>query len=188
MIAGNGGSALWYLSRGSGVVLLVLMTLVVLLGLLTRAGRPLPGLPRFAVAGLHRNASLLSLAFLAIHVGTAVLDPYVTLRWVDAVLPFTAGYHPLSVGLGAVSLDLLLAIVATSLLRHWVGRRVWRAVHWLTYAAWPVAITHSLALGPDIGHGFLLWLTVACIAAPVGALVWRVWPDPSPTLRQRVSA
>ncbi len=188
MIAGNGGSALWFLSRGSGVVLLVLMTLVVLLGLLTRAGRPLPGLPRFAVAGLHRNASLLSLAFLAIHIGTAVVDPYVTLRWVDAVLPFTAGYHPLSIGLGALSVDLLLAIVVTSLLRHRVGRRVWRAVHWSTYAAWPLAIAHSLALGPDIGHGFLLWLTVACIAAPVGALTWRVWPVAAPAPGRRVAA
>lgn len=188
MIAGSGGSALWFLSRGSGIVLLVLMTLVVLLGLLTRAGRPLPGLPRFAVAGLHRNASLLSLAFLAIHIGTAVLDPYVTLRWVDAVLPFTAGYHPLSIGLGALSMDLLIAIVVTSLLRQWIGRRVWRAVHWAAYAAWPVAIAHSLALGPDIGHGFLLWLTVACIAAPVAALTWRVWSAPSPALGQQVRA
>ncbi|PZS34526.1 MAG: ferric reductase [Pseudonocardiales bacterium] len=188
MTGGIGGSALWFLSRGSGIVLLVLMTLVVLLGLLTRAGRPLPGLPRFAVAGLHRNASLLSLAFLAVHIGTAVIDSYVTLGWLDAVLPFTAAYHPLSIGLGALSVDLLLAIVVTSLLRQRIGRRIWRFVHSSAYAAWPVAIAHSLALGPDIGHGFLLWLTLACIAAPVAAIAWRAWPSISAVPDRQLAA
>jgi sulfoxide reductase heme-binding subunit YedZ len=170
----TGGSPLWYLSRGSGVVALVLLTVVVVLGILTRAGRPLPGLPRFAVAEMHRNASLLSLVFLAIHVGTAVTDSYVTLGWADAVVPFAGSYHPLSVGLGAVSLDLLLAVLVTSLLRQVIGRRAFWAVHLSVYAAWPVAIGHSVALGPDVRSGGQLWLAVLCIAASTAALAWRL--------------
>lgn len=188
----TGGSALWFLSRGSGVVLLVLMTLAVVLGMLTRAGRPLPGLPRFAVAGLHRNVALLSVAFLVVHVATAVIDPYVSLHWVDTLVPFAAGYHPLAVGLGALASDLVLAMVLTSLLRRFIGRRLWRGVHWSAYAAWPVAVAHSLALGPDIGHGPLLWLPVACIGAAAAALGWRAWspsvPRPLPAAPPKVSA
>lgn len=170
----SAGSPLWYLSRGTGVVLLVTFTLVVVLGILTRGGRPLPGLPRFAVTALHRNAALLSVALLGTHVGTAIADPYVPLRIVDAVVPFTASYHPLSIGLGAVSLDLFVAVVITSLLRGFLGRRAWKVVHLSVYAAWPIAVAHSIALGPDIRHGGLLWLALACVGVTVVAAAWRV--------------
>jgi sulfoxide reductase heme-binding subunit YedZ len=183
----SGGGALWFLSRGSGVVLLVLTTVVVVLGVLTRAGRPLPGLPRFAVAGLHRNAALLCLVFLGVHVASAVIDPYVSLRWADVVLPFASGYHPAAIGLGALALDLMLAMTVTSMLRQMVGHRVWRAVHWSVYAAWPIAVTHSLALGPDVGHGGLLWITLGCLAATAAAVGWRASAPSDPALRQRVN-
>ena len=73
------GTALWYASRATGVVTLVLLTAVVVLGMLVNRQGRLPGLPRFAVTGLHRNISLLSVVFLAIHVLTAIADPYVTI-------------------------------------------------------------------------------------------------------------
>lgn len=166
--------ALWYLSRGSGAVLLVVLTLVLMLGVVTRDGRTLPGLPRFAVAGVHRNASLLAVGFLAIHVGTAVLDPYVPLDWTAAFVPFTAGYRPFRVGLGALALDALLAVVLTSLLRRRLGIRAWRVVHWLSYAVWPVALVHGFTTGTDLTHGGLLWLTAACVVVVLLAVAWRL--------------
>lgn len=169
----SSGSALWYLSRGTGVVSLVLLSMVVVLGVLTRGGRKLPGFPRFAVAGLHRNASLLTVAFLAVHISTAVLDPYVTIRWLDAVVPFVSSYQPAWLGLGAVALDLMLAAIVTSLLRQRIGRRVWRAIHLSVYASWPVALVHSFTLGPDVKSGVQLWLAVACVAATAAAIGWR---------------
>ncbi|MDQ1484659.1 MAG: methionine sulfoxide reductase heme-binding subunit [Actinomycetota bacterium] len=173
------GSALWYLSRGTGVVSLLLLTLVVVLGVLTRGGRPVPGLPRFAVAALHRNAALLSVVFLAIHVCTAIADPYVTIRWISAIVPFTATYHPLGLASGALSLDLILAVVVTSTARRFVGARVFRLVHWSVYAAWPVAVAHSLQMGPDITSGILLGLAVMCIVAVLVAVGWRIAATPA---------
>jgi sulfoxide reductase heme-binding subunit YedZ len=170
----SSGSALWYLSRGTGVVSLVLLTVVIVLGVLTRGGRPLPGLPRFAVAGLHRNASLLAVAFLAVHIATAVLDPYVTIGWLAVLVPFVSSYQPVWVGLGALALDLMLAAVVTSLLRQRIGRRVWRAIHLSVYASWPVALLHSFTLGPDVQAGFQLWLAVLCVATTTAAIGWRV--------------
>ena len=122
-------TALWYASRATGVVCLLLMTAVVLLGILvTRQGR-LPGLPRFAVTGLHRNLSLLAVLFLVVHVVTAILDPFVTIGWVATVVPLASPYRPVWIGLGAVALDLMAALVLTSLARARIGRRAWRAVH-----------------------------------------------------------
>jgi predicted ferric reductase len=165
---------LWFLSRSTGVVALVLLTVVVVLGVaVNRKGR-LPGLPRFAVTSLHRAVSLLSVAFLGIHIGTAIADPFVTIGIVASVVPFVSRYQPFWLGLGAVSVDLILALVITSLLRARIGRRTWRAVHWLAYASWPVAIAHSIGSGPDMWRGWLAWLTIGCGAAAVAALGWRL--------------
>lgn len=185
----SSSSALWYLSRGTGVVSLVLLTVVVVLGVLTRGGRPLPGLPRFAVAGLHRNASLVAVAFLAVHIATAVIDPYVTITWFATIVPFVSSYQPLWVGLGALSLDLMLAAIVTSLLRQRIGRRVWRAIHLSVYASWPVALVHSFTLGPDVRSGVQLWLAVLCVAASAAAIAWRVMaPRTDVAARQEVMA
>ena len=46
--------ALWYVGRGTGVVSLVLLTVVMVLGIGSRSGRPAFGLPRFGVVALHR--------------------------------------------------------------------------------------------------------------------------------------
>ena len=100
-------TALWYASRATGVVSLLLLTAVVLLGVLVNRQGRLPGLPRFVVTGLHRNLSLLAVVFVAVHVLTAVVDPYVTIRLVAIVIPFISAYKPLWLGLGAISLDLV---------------------------------------------------------------------------------
>jgi predicted ferric reductase len=167
-------TALWYASRATGVVCLVLFTAVVLLGIgVNRQGR-LPGLPRFAVTGLHRSLSLIAVVFLVIHVVTAVADSYVSIRLAAAIIPFTSSYEPLQIGLGAIALDLIAALIVTSLLRARIGRRLWRAVHWLAYAAFPVTVLHSVTSAKDLQSGFLLGLTVACGLAVIGAVSYRV--------------
>ena len=140
------GPGLWYATRATGLVTLLLLTVSVLLGILT-AGRFASGnWPRFLTQGLHRNISLLVLAFLALHVGTTVIDTYTSIPLTAAFVPFASAYKTVWLSLGAIALDLLLALVATSLVRKRLGHRSWRRVHWLAYACWPVA------RGPRPGH------------------------------------
>jgi sulfoxide reductase heme-binding subunit YedZ len=165
---------LWYLGRGSGAVSLLLLTGVVLLGIAQRSGRPLPGLPRFAVGSVHRNLGLLVVTFLSIHVLTLLADPYAQLRLLNVIVPFTAAYRPLWTGLGATALDLVVALIVTGLLRHRLGRRTFRIVHWLAYLAWPAAVGHALGAGTDVGQVWLTGTTIACIAVVGGAVMWRL--------------
>jgi methionine sulfoxide reductase heme-binding subunit len=167
-------TALWYASRATGVVSLLLLTGVTLLGVLVNRQGRLPGLPRFAVTGLHRNLSLLAVAFVAVHVITAVLDPYVTIGLVATVIPFSSPYKPLWLGVGAISLDLVLALILTSLARARISRRFWRALHWLAYLAWGSALLHSLTSSTDLHSGVLLYLAVGCAVAVAGAVIWRI--------------
>ena len=136
-------TALWYASRATGVVSLLLLTGIVVLGILVNRQGRLPGLPRFVVTGLHRNLSLLGVAFVALHVITAVADPYVTIRIAAVVIPFASSYKPFWLGLGAISLDLVAALIVTSLARARMSRRAWRGLHWFSYAAWGSAVVHS---------------------------------------------
>ena len=172
--AATNTKALWYVTRGSGVVTLLLLTAAVALGIVTSVRWSSPKWPRFVIEWLHRNVSLVVLVFLAIHVGSAVIDGFVPLRWIDAVIPFGAGYKPLWVGLGAIAFDLLAAIVITSLLRVRVGYRAWRFVHWAAYACWPIAVAHSLGTGSDRAHGWLFLVEGLALVVVLIAVSWRL--------------
>jgi sulfoxide reductase heme-binding subunit YedZ len=166
--------ALWFATRGMGVVSLLLLTAVVALGVAGATRWRSTRWPRFVVAGLHRNLSLLALVFIALHVITTVADGYAPISLLNAVVPFTSPYRPVWLGLGAVALDLLLALTVTSLLRARIGYRRWRALHWLAYASWPVALVHGLGTGTDARLGWMQAIAIACVASVAAAVLWRV--------------
>jgi sulfoxide reductase heme-binding subunit YedZ len=170
----SGASAYWFLTRGTGAVALLLLTIGLVLGVMGPTRFRTVRLPRFAVSGLHRNVTLLALAFVVVHVVTTVLDGYTPIGVRDAFVPFISSYRPVWLGLGAVAFDLLLALIVTSMLRNRLGVRAWRAVHWLAYASWPVALLHSLGSGSDARSAWLLVLAAVCMAAVVLAVLWRV--------------
>jgi DMSO/TMAO reductase YedYZ heme-binding membrane subunit len=173
--AAAGPSAYWYLTRGTGTVALLLLTGSVVLGVLGSvrfdAG---PRWPRFTIDALHRDISLLVIVFLVLHVLTSVLDGFASISLLDSVIPFGGTYRPFWLGLGALSFDLLIALIITSLLRRQMGYRSWRAVHWLAYASWPVAVFHGLGTGSDSMAWWMLALTGACVAAVLVAVFARI--------------
>ena len=171
---------LWYTTRGAGAVSLVLLSAVVVLGLLARVRFEAHGWPRFLSAAVHGDLALMTLVFLLLHIVTAVVDPFTHLG-LAALVPLGSYYRTFWLALGAIAFELMLAIVATSLLRKHIGARVWRAIHWLAYASWPLAALHGVGTGTD---GTALWMLVidgVCFVAVGVALIWRVAaapPDP----------
>jgi sulfoxide reductase heme-binding subunit YedZ len=170
---------LWYITRATGVVALVLLTAGMALGLLTAVRFEDRHWPRFITIGLHRNMSLLALAFTAAHVLTTILDNFVPIDLQDAFVPFISPYRPLWLGFGAIALDLLIALTVTSLLRARLGLRTWRLVHWTAYLCWPLAVLHGLGTGSDTRTRWVLVVTLLCVAAIAGLTGWRLangWP------------
>jgi predicted ferric reductase len=174
-----GVSWLWYSTRASGTLALVLLTLTTTLGV-AQVGRLRSDLvPRFVLDGLHRYTSLLAGVFLTVHILTAVLDSFAPIALIDAFVPFVGTYRPIWLGLGATALDLLIAVAITSLIRERLGHQGWRAVHWLAYAVWPVAFVHALGTGSDIREGWMGLIAIACAATVLAAGLFRVtigWP------------
>ena len=168
------GPGLWYATRAAGLVTLLLLTLSVLLGVMTAGRFSSERYPRFLTVGLHRNLSLLALVFLALHVGTTVLDVFVSVPVIAVFVPFAASYKTFWLGLGTIASDLLLALLATSLLRDRLGYRSWRLVHWLAYACWPIGLAHGMGIGTDRATTWVFALTVACAASVAAAASWRL--------------
>jgi sulfoxide reductase heme-binding subunit YedZ len=174
LVAAGSAKSLWYLTRGTGVVALLLLTGSVLLGIVSALRWHGRQWPRFAVGDLHRNLTLLSIVFVGLHVATTIADGFAPIGVRDAFVPFLSPYRPIWLGLGTVAFDLLLALVVTSLLRARFGARIWRAVHWLAYVSWPVAVLHSFGTGSDARFGWLAVLGFSCVAAVSLAVVARV--------------
>jgi methionine sulfoxide reductase heme-binding subunit len=164
----------WYVIRATGVVALALLTVTVVLGLLNRSRVTSDRWPRFVIDRLHRNASLLAVAFLSVHIVTAVTDGWVSVDLADVFVPFRGTYRPLWVGLGATAVDLLAAVILTSLVRVRLGVKMWRGVHWLAYLAWPVAVAHGLGIGTDSGQIWMLGIEAVCIGSVLAALAIRL--------------
>jgi methionine sulfoxide reductase heme-binding subunit len=182
-ILATGPSLYWYLTRSTGAVALLLLTAAVVLGVVDVRRFSTPRWPRFVVDALHRNVALLAMVFLCLHILTSVLDSFAPISLVDTVVPFVGSYRPFWLGLGAVAFDLLIAVTLTSLLRQRMGYASWRAIHWLTYASWPIALLHGFGTGSDVTDTWLLALSLACLLAVLAAVIVRVadgWPEHLP--------
>jgi sulfoxide reductase heme-binding subunit YedZ len=185
---GHGATSLWYLTRATGLVALVLLTGSVVIGIVSSLGWATERWPRFSFQVVHRNVSLLSLVLIVVHVITTVADGYVPIGFADAVIPFATPYRTIWVGLGACAFDLFLAVAITSGLRRRIGVRAWRAVHWLAYACWPLALFHSLGSGTDGRLPGTQLIYLACVVAVVAALAWRIAAARSASAGMRLSA
>jgi len=165
---------LWFATRGAGIVSMILFSAVACLGLLAVARTQSTRWPRFLTVELHRNLALLSIAFLAIHIVTAVLDPFTSLGIAAAIVPLASSYRPVAVALGVVSVDITLAVIVTSLLREHLGQRLWRTVHWASYASWPLAVAHTITAGSDAFSIWMVAVTAGCVLAVGACLAWRM--------------
>ena len=164
---------IWYIARGAGVMALLMLTVSMVLGIATRQGKPLAGLPRFAIATVHRNATLIGLGLIVVHLLTLLFDSYADLNPIDLVVPFVGSYRTFWLGLGTLAFDLLLLVMITSLNRARMGLRTWRALHWLSYAIWPIALAHGLGTGTDASQVWMGVLAVGCATAVATTATWR---------------
>jgi sulfoxide reductase heme-binding subunit YedZ len=168
----GGSQALWFVSRASGLAVLAAFSAAVVAGVAARLGPG--GRLRLTAGELHRTLALFCVAFLGLHVVTAIADPYVRIGWAAAVLPLASPYRTLAIGLGALAVDLGGAVLVTSLIRRRLGYRAWRVVHWLAYLAWPAAFAHALTAGSDLRVWWAALVLWGCAAATGTAVIARL--------------
>lgn len=164
---------LWSLSRATGLVLLVLLSVTLAMGMVATARRTPRWWPRFATAALHVNLALLTCALLVAHITVTVLDGFVDISWVDALVPFGSAYEPLWTGLGTVAALLVGGAALTAGARRLLPPAVWRRSHYITHVAWPVAVAHGLGVGTDTTNPIAVTVTLGCVGMVTFATVLR---------------
>ena len=178
---------LWYTTRSTGVVAFVLLTLSFAFGLAaTKRALASRHWPRFATQAFHRNLSLLAVAFLLVHIVTTLADSYVHVGWWSWIVPGASSYRTVWTSLGTLAFDLVVVLIVTSLLRDRMPARLWRAIHWSSYAAWPFAFLHFLGTGTDARHGRWGFYVDALALAFLGLMAglrWVTSDEPSGPLR-----
>jgi predicted ferric reductase len=173
---------LWYTTRATGLVALVLFTVVVCLGTFVsnRVGGTTVG--RFELNELHRSVSMVAMAFLVLHILTTVLDSYVPTGWLSTVIPMTSSYKRVDVAIGAVAFDLILAVWASSLMKTRIANGSWRFIHWFSWLAFVAALVHGLLIGTDGRSGIGLAVVVTCAVAVFVTALWRYVKRPTRAL------
>ncbi len=177
MAAADGGRLMeapltWFVIRSSGVVAVVLLTASVVSGLVAPRLRPTA---RLVAISAHRAAALAGSVLVAVHVTLAVLDGWIDLDWSAVVVPGAAAWEPLGVGLGALAVDLFIALLVTT----WIRRRaprLWRRTHLVAYPLWVLCIGHGLLVGTD--QGVMRPLALACVAVVLLGLAVRLLRAP----------
>lgn len=154
-LSGSSPKAYWYLARGSGFVAFVLLWLAVALGLgiTNKLARLWPGGP--AAVDVHQFVSLLALAFAAFHGLILLGDRYMNFTLADLVVPFsTEAYRPLWVGLGQIGFYLAVPVALSFYVRRWIGYRLWRALHYVSFAVYWLIVLHGVKAGTDTASSF----------------------------------
>ena len=162
----------WDTARAGGFAAYILLTLAVTAGLILRNRWQSDRWPRLITNELHGYLSLLGLVFIAVHVAAVTIDPFTHFGLKEIVVPFASHYRPLWMGLGIVSLYLLLAVWLSTRLRKRIGHRLWRQVHLLAFLVYAAATVHGLASGSDTRTSWAMGIYGVSVAV-VGGLTAR---------------
>jgi sulfoxide reductase heme-binding subunit YedZ len=167
----------WFVMRSSGLVAVALLTVAVVLGLIGPRLRPTP---RLSAITVHRASSSVGTILIVAHIVLAVLDKWIVLDWPAALVPGVAQWERWGVALGALAVDLLIALLITTAVRM-RGPRLWRRVHLLAYPIWALSVGHGLLVGSDAAVMRALALGCAGIVALALSVRLLVRPRSVPT-------
>lgn len=172
---------IWILARATGVASLVALTISMLTGVALRPR----SLSRLAtnrvVSDVHEFATYLWLPFGVAHVLGILVDPYAHVGIGDLIIPFQVGYGAFAIGLGTVSMQLVLVVALAAWSRAKMTHGQWLAFHRLSYIAFAAAFLHGVLSGTDLAYPWLegvAWTLAAMLAMATWRRVRHAFREP----------
>jgi sulfoxide reductase heme-binding subunit YedZ len=166
---------LWVLARVMGLASYASLAIAVITGIALRtAVLDWLGSNR-ALRSLHEYTTVLWIPLGLLHVGALLLDTTARIGVLDVLVPFRAPYGTLAIGLGTVSLDLLVIVTVTSFLKRRMRPDVWRWIHRLAYLAFALVFLHAVLGGTDFSDpavSAVTWSAAAALAVLACARVF----------------
>jgi hypothetical protein len=170
----EGSKAYWYTARAGGLIAYLLLWLATLWGVMMSSKMAKGMIDATLLYGMHEFLPTLAMVFAALHAAVLMGDAYIGFSLVNLFVPFTTSYRPLWTGLGSVALYLSIALIASFYLKNLVGRKVWRAFHFVTYLAFGLALVHGIMAGTDTANPAVRWMYILTGAALLFATLYRI--------------
>jgi len=168
----TGEKAYWFISRSSGVLAYLMLTLGVMWGLVQSGGILRPTIPPALALGLHNFLNWASLVMALVHGLILLGDNFIKLSLADVIIPFHSPYEPLLVGLGVLGFYLMFLLGSSFYVRRTIGQKTFRVLHYGSYPTYVLVTWHSLGIGTD---SWLLWpLYMASIGGVILMTMWRI--------------
>ena len=139
----------WYMSRASGMVAWMVLGATCLWGglLTTRMLKPADR-PAWLL-DLHRWLGALAVVTTGLHLGALVADNYTHFGWRELFVPQASAWKRGAVTWGVIGLYLMAVVQLTSLVMKRLPRRLWHAVHMLSYVLFAMVTVHGVLAGTD---------------------------------------
>ena len=141
--------AYWYMARVGGIIAYLMIWLSTVWGLLLSTKVAKEYVPAPIAYGLHEFLSLGAVLFTIIHSFVLLGDQYIKFNIFHLAIPFTAPYQPFWTGLGTISFYLMVAITGSFYVKKWIGQKMWRTLHYLTFLVFALALGHGIMSGTD---------------------------------------
>lgn len=154
----------WYIIRGSGFVAAALVILLMLSGIGQVTGLTYRFIEPLKAWAIHKAMALVLLASVAVHVIFLFFDKFIPFTIPQLTIPFLsrvnngtsfAGFAlgSLAVTFGIFAMYGIIIIVASSL--GWIDthKKIWRNLHYLSYAVMALVFLHGLYSGTDLRYG-----------------------------------
>lgn len=155
----------WLFSRAAGILAFILLTASSAFGLVisSRAFQKIfPGADAYE---FHRTISILSIFAVVAHFVSLLFDRFFGLTFLDALLPFrfaregvmSAGGFDLRlpIAFGIIAFYLIVLLVVTAEFRAKMPPKIWRIVHYASFAAYPLFLLHGFMSGTDSREGWM---------------------------------
>lgn len=165
-----GAKSYWFISRSSGVVAYVLITMGVLWGLMQSGSILRSQISPLVSLGMHSFLSWLGLGMAALHGIILVGDSYINIDLPRVFTPFLSEYRPIPVGLGIISFYLMLLLTLSFYARNYLGQRTFRLLHYGSFAVFLMVTVHGIYAGTDSGSLWRIYVVSLVAVATLTAL------------------
>ena len=181
------------LSSDAGLVAMVLLTINIFLGLLLSARyNPVRQWPhrRLPLFDIHNWTAYIAIGLILLHPVLLLLSSTAGFGIVDVLFPLHSPKQTLYNCFGAAAFYCVLFVVVTSYYRSRLGSKLWKKLHYVSYAAAALVFVHSILIDPELKNappdpldGEKV-LVEGCALLIVAATIWRIRYQPKKRLLQ----
>jgi sulfoxide reductase heme-binding subunit YedZ len=163
----------WILARAAGLTAYLLLTASMVAGLTVKSRVLGKAVRPSAVTDVHKTLAVGGLLALALHGAALVLDATVEVTPLALLVPGLVDYRSWWTGAGVLAGELMALVTASFWLRKRIGTRLWRHLHWLSYAAFLLATAHGLLAGSDANRPWAIAIYASAAGAVAAGTAWR---------------